>query len=138
MIPRFIRLRIIVPLIVIGLVGICLVSWFLGESHALGALTIRHATPDELATAMNADQFYSNYREASIVVAGPVASVATTGSSSTVTFTTHGAFGTQCQLRQGQPTVHAGDVITVVAEGYGAQRLSRAVLLTSCIVVVAP
>lgn len=138
MIPRLMRLRIIVPLVVIGLVGLCLVSWFLGESHALGALTVRHATPDELGTAMNADQFYSNYREDSLVVAGPVTSVATTGSRSTLTFTTHGAFGTQCQLPQGQPTIHAGDVITVVAEGYSAQRLSWAVLLTSCMVVVAP
>jgi hypothetical protein len=123
-------------LIVIGalcvLAAVAGIAFFSGNRYALANLTIQDATPDQLAAAMQNDQFYSDYNEDTLVVRGLVASLAGDGSGAVLQFQTQSAFTTRCQFDQYPATVHPGDTISVIAEGATAQRLTSAVLLRGC------
>lgn len=123
-------------LIVIGalcaLAGVGGIAFFLGDRYALANLTVRETTPDQLAAAMQIDQFYSDYNEDTLVVRGLVASLAADGGGAVLQFQTRGAFTTRCQFDQYPAAVHPGDTISVMTQGASAERLTSAVLLKGC------
>ena len=105
----------------------------LGWSEALETLSVQQITPNEAAVAMANDEFYSDYNEATLLIHGSVTSVMMSGSSATVGFATSGT-SVECQLNQLPITAKIGAMITVIAEGSQAQRLSSGgVLLNDCI-----
>lgn len=104
----------------------------LGYRSALGGLGVVDATPSQLADAMQADRFYSDYNQYAVVVSGIVASLAASPGGAALQFQTSGAFTTRCQLDHYPQAVHPGERVTVVAQGASAERLPSAVLLTGC------
>jgi hypothetical protein len=127
------RVRVLIAIgLVCVLAGIAGIALYLGDRYALSNLTVRQATPDELAAAMQNDEFYTDYNENTLVVRGLVASLTGDGSGAVLQFQTDGAFQTRCQFDQYPSTVHPGDTITVVAEGATAERLTSAVFLKRC------
>jgi hypothetical protein len=127
------RLPILVTLLGV-LVGVAAISFFAGDSYAVGTLNVRQATPDQLAQAMNADEFYSDFREVTLLVRGPVASVYRGAGGLILEFQTLSGLKTLCQLKPHSAKIHTGNTVTAVTEGANAQRLSSGVLLSNCVV----
>lgn len=127
------RLPILVTILGV-LAGVAAISFFAGDSYAVGTLSARQVTPDQLAQAMKADEFYSDFREVTLLVRGPVASVYRGAGGLILEFQTLGGLKTQCQLEPHSATIHTGKTVTAVTEGANAQRLSSGVLLSNCVV----
>ncbi len=116
----------------IVLIGAVAASYLAGDGHALSLMAITRATPDQIATAMESDNFYGLYRERTLIVAGVVASVQTQGNDTIVEFQTKNSiYKARCSFDT-PPAVQAGDALTVAAEGYTAERQPDGVLLTGC------
>ena len=118
-----------------GVAAVGGLSFYLGDSHALNGLHVRRVTPVTVATAMRHDEFYSEYREDTLLVSGSVASVSNELSHRTMEFKTLGNFKTMCQLRSTGPALSVGERITVVTEAYTALRRPSAIMLSNCIVL---
>ena len=116
------------------LVGVCAVSLFLGDKYAVGRLSVKPVSPDQIATAMEQDEFFSSYREVTLVVRGTVSSVSNNGGALVVGLKTDGSFGVSCDLGNDSQRPVTGDTITVIAEGAKAEREASAVLLHDCVV----
>lgn len=136
---RFTKARVFVGLVVLAfLAGVGTVSFYIGDSYALDGLNMRQVTPQQLADAMHSDDFYSNYRENTLLVRGSIASLAGEGSHLTLEFTTSGTFKALCQLQRNLSKIQVGERITVVSEAYTAEREPSAILLTGCTVLGGP
>jgi hypothetical protein len=81
---------------------------------------------------MYRDEFYTDYRENTLVVKGVITSVYKTAQSQTVTFKTSGSFGASCDMAQAGKLYDIGQTITVITEGGAAIRQPQGVLLTTC------
>jgi hypothetical protein len=127
------RLLILLTLLSL-LVGAAAISFFLGDAYAVGTLSVRQVTPDQLAEAMKADEFYSDFREDTLLVRGRVASVYRGSGGVILEFQTQEGVKTLCQLSRYPSAVHGGTTVTAVTEGANAQRLSSGVLLRNCVV----
>lgn len=108
------------------------VSFFWGDENAHQRMVITRATPDQLATAMQNDVFFSDYGASTLLIDATVASVITRAGVTTVTVVTTSRSTLACDLGQLSTTAHAGDAVILVAEGAGAQRQSAGVLLQGC------
>lgn len=106
--------------------------FFWGDKHALETTVITRATPGQLANAMQQDAFYSNYRGSTLLIDATTASVTDRAGATIVELVTTSSFTVLCNLGQARATTHAGDAVTVVAEGAAAQRQSAGVLLQRC------
>jgi hypothetical protein len=127
--------RLLILVMVSGvLVGVAAMSFFFGDVYALGSLSVRQVTPDQLAQAMKADEFYSHFREDTLLVRGPVASVYANAGGITLKFETHGGMTTLCGLDQYPTGTLRGKTVTVVTEGAKAQRVSSGVFLSNCVI----
>ena len=127
------RRGVIVAAALVGLVMAASAAFLAGYAVAVGGLRVEHATPDRLAQAMSADEFYSDFRHDTVIVRGTVASVSATGSTTTIVFQTAGAWRTECQTTDAGPRrLGPGDTLTVVAVAIAAERLPSGVLLTGC------
>jgi hypothetical protein len=136
-VPKWITARrlVAVGVAAVLLAGVAGLSFFAGDGFALGGLSVRRATPGQLASAMQGDHFYSDYRENTLVVVGSVASVSGSGDTFTLEFATSGAFKALCEFQAGRPPVSVGDTITVVSAAYSAERRPSAVELTGCVLL---
>jgi hypothetical protein len=106
--------------------------FFLGAKHATETMAIRRVTPDQVARAMQDDSFYSDFKEATLVMRGTVASVHQRAGDVVVEFSTRSAYKSLCDLGSPLSTPHVGDTITVLAEGATVERRPSAVMLTGC------
>ncbi len=104
----------------------------MGNRYALDNLTVVDATPDQLAAAMQNDQFYSTYNEHTVLVQGVVASLTADGSGAALQFQTQGAFTTRCHVDTYPATVHPGDTISALRQGPRPSGSTSAVLLMGC------
>ena len=107
-------------------------SFFWGDKHALETQVITRATPDQLANAMQQDAFYSDYRGSTLLIDATIASVTDRAGATIVKLVTTSSLTVLCNLDQAPAITHAGDAVTVVAEGAEAQRQSAGVLLQGC------
>jgi hypothetical protein len=127
--------RLLILVAVLGaLVGVAGMSFFFGDAYAVGSLSVRQVTPDQLAQAMKADEFYSDFREDTLLVRGQVASVYGNAGGITLEFQTHGAMKTLCGLEQYPTATLKGKTVMVVTEGANAQRVSSGVFLSDCVI----
>jgi hypothetical protein len=127
--------RLLILVTVLGaLVGVAAMSFFLGDAYAVGSLSVRQVTPDQLAQAMKADEFYSDFREDTLLVRGQVASVYGSAGGITLEFQTQGGMRTLCGLEQYPTATLKGKTVTVVTEGANAQRVSSGVFLSNCVI----
>ena len=132
-VPRMGRWRVLrnaALVVVVGLLGVG--SFFWGDKHALETEVITRATPDQLANAMQQDAFYSDYRGSTLLIDATIASVTDRAGATMIKLVTTSSFTVLCSLDQAQAKAHAGDAVTVVAEGAAAQRQSAGVLLQGC------
>jgi hypothetical protein len=133
MVPRMSRSRVLrnaALVVVVVLLGGG--SFFWGDKHALETQVITRATPDQLANAMQQDAFYSDYRGSTLLIDATVTSVTDRAGATIVKLVTSSSFTVLCNLGQAPAITHAGDAVTVVAEGAAAQRQSAGVLLQGC------
>ena len=116
----------------IVLIGICAGFYLLGNMQAVQGMTIKRVTPGQIADAMQADDFYSNYRQSTLIVKGQVAAVAADGNAHRLTFKSDTAYKAFCDLSSTASVPKIGAVITVVANGGPAVRQPNGVLLVGC------
>ena len=117
--------------VIVALLGGVGIAFLLGERHALESLTVIEATPDELAAAMQNDEFYSDDNERTLVIRGLVASAGPAGNGTALQFQTHGTFTARCEFDENM-TFQVSETVRVIAEGARAQRLPSGVQLTGC------
>jgi len=115
--------------------AVCVVAYVFGGQQTLSGLTIERVSPDQAATAMQSDSFYSVYNRATLVMKGTVVAVHANGSGETLQLATSGPFQALVQLAQPDPSVRLADTVTIVSEGAKAQRQSTAVLLANCVLI---
>ena len=108
-------------------------SFLWGDTHALDVMRIERASPAQLGNDMQKDDFYSQYREATILLTATVSSVEREGRSQIATFASRSAYVVQCSMQKPLPTLRAGQRITVIAEGEEAVRGPHGVLLEGCL-----
>jgi hypothetical protein len=111
-----------------------LIAFFLGDSYAVQSFNVERATPTQLGNAMQADTFYSSYRNATVLFSGSVVSVSHKSGSQTLNLMTGSAYAVQCRMQQPDRFLHAGVRAVLISEGGSAQRESHGVLLTGCVV----
>jgi hypothetical protein len=128
------RRPLILATVLGALVGVAAMSFFFGDAYVVGTLRVRQVTPDQVAQAMKADEFYSEFREDTLLVRGQVASVYGNASGITLEFQTDGSMKTLCGLEQYPTATLQGRTVTVVTEGAAAQRVSSGVFLGHCVI----
>ena len=106
--------------------------FFAGERHGLQQMTVKRVSPEQLATAMQQDRFYSTYRENTLLVTGTITSVEKQGNNLVATFKTSASFKAQCDLGGNDQNLPTDREVTLITEGATARRLPNAVLLTDC------
>ena len=126
--------RLLILVTVLAVLGVAATSFFLGDAYAVGSVSVRQVTPDELAQAMKADEFYSDFREDTLLVRGQVASVYGNAGGITLVFLTSGGMKTLCGLAQHPSATPKGKTVTVVTEGANAQRILSGVFLSNCVI----
>ena len=119
-------------LVVVGAVGVG--GFVLGDIEAVKGMTIKHATPHQLAEAMKGDHFYSDYRKSAVLLTGKVTSVGRRDGVLVAGFETESSFGVSCDLGMATVAPHLAETLTVLAVGHAAERLSAGVLLHDCVV----
>ena len=127
---RWLIIAVVVLIVVAAGVG----GFVLGGIQSVRGMTVRRATPHQLAEAMKGDHFYSDYRTAALVVSGTVTSVGRRGDHLIVGFQTDSAYGCSCELGAATVPPSIGATFTVVTVGEAAERLPAAVLLHDCFV----
>ncbi len=105
-----------------------------GDKRALDTLSIVQVTPNQMAEAMSADNFYGLWRERTLVAHGTVAGITQQGSETLIELTTDSVSKVYCDMSS-TTTLAAGDSVRVVAEGERANRMPSGVLLTGCVVL---
>ena len=126
--------RLLIPVTVLTVLGVAATSFFLGDAYAVGSLSVRQVTPDQLDQAMKADEFYSDFREDTLLVRGEVASVYRNAGGVTLVFLTSGGMKTLCGLAQHPSVTPKGKTVTVVTEGANVQRILAGVFLSNCVI----
>lgn len=122
-----------ITILVVVLLVLFAAGFFLfGERHALRSLTIKRVGPEQLATAMQQDHFYSTYSQSTLLVTGTIESVSKQGNHLVATFKTSASFKAQCDLGGNDQNLPTNREITLITEGGTALRLSNAILLTNC------
>ncbi|MDX6416422.1 MAG: hypothetical protein QOG28_1042 [Trebonia sp.] len=81
---------------------------------------------------MHDDTFYSDFKDATLVMRGTVAPLDRRAGDVVVEFSTRSPYRSLCDLGSQLSTPHVGDTITVLAEGATAERRPSAVVLTGC------
>lgn len=129
-IAKIIKIAIVIALIFVVAIG----CFFLGWRETLNNLTIKSATPTQLANAMKNDDFYSSYDENTLLVHGVVSSVNKQGSSHIIGLSANSSYKALCDLGNTATVPKEGSTITILAEGATAERQTNGVLLKDCII----
>ena len=95
--------------------------------------TLIEMTPDQIAQAMQNDQFFADYNGMTLSIRGSVAGVSQKTSDWLIELKTSSATKVLCDVGKQAPAVHAGDAITVQAFTKDAQRGDSSVILGSCL-----
>jgi hypothetical protein len=127
--PKLIKSAIVILLLIVVATG----GYFGGWRSALSNLTIKMATPTQIAQAMKNDNFYSTYNENTLEVRGLVSSVDKQGRDVVIGFSTNSSFKTLCNLGNVATNLQKGNMVTVLAEAATAERQTQAVMLINCV-----
>lgn len=127
------RLVVIAAAILVMLVGVGALGYVVGTLLGGRTMQVQRVTPDQLATAMKTDEFFSDFRGDALLLRGVVAMASQAGGVMTITFQTSSTWRTECQLDVSAAPFPVGATVTVVTVASTAQRLSDGVLLTGCV-----
>lgn len=122
----------IVLVLVLGLGAAGL--FLLGFRSGVSGLRIVSTSPSTLAQAMAADDFYSSYNQATLLIHSRVAGVVRHNGITTVSLSAPAGSAVNCQLAADAP-VTVGQALTVLTEGAAATRQPNGVLLMDCVVI---
>ncbi len=129
---------LIVAVLLLAIVAVAVAAgvggFLLGDVRAVKGIHVADATPHELAEAMKADSFYSDYRTSALLVKGTVTSVERRGGRLFVGFRTDSSYALSCDLGATPAAPQVGQTFTVLAVGQAAERLPAGVLLHDCVV----
>jgi hypothetical protein len=126
--PKLIKSAIVILLLII-VAGGC---YYWGWRSALNGLTIKTATPTQIAQAMKNDNFYSTYNENTLRVHGVVSSISQKGRDVVVGLSANSSFQALCNLGAVTTNLQKGNTVTVLAEAATAERQTQAVMLINC------
>jgi hypothetical protein len=126
------KIVIICTSIVVLIVGM-LAAAYCGDMYGLRNLDFREVTTTQLAMAMRQDEFWSTYRENTLLFNGTVASVNVQGGHTVVSLKTTDTYGVRCEMAKENPNLKVGNTIKFEAETYQAERQPSGVLLHKCI-----
>jgi len=123
----------IIFIVLIMLVG--RFAYSIGQHNA--NLTVKEATPKQLAEAMQSDNFYGEYTKTMLLVNGTVKTVTQQNADTILQFEVTNsptALGkVACDLRSNQEAIKVGDTIRVLTVAYDAERKNTAdVFMPSC------
>ena len=129
---------IIVTSIILALIFIAAagsIGFFFGKLNS--TLTIETASPKQLAEAMQADRFYSDYNGTMLLVNGTVSNVSTNNGDFIVSFVTTNSKSVlpkvSCNFGTDRPAINLNDDISILAVAHNASRENVAnVLLNNC------
>lgn len=128
--------RTVVVSSAVGLMIACIaVSFLLGDKAAVDRFSIKRVTASQAATAMQRDNFYSEYRESAVLLSGRVASTGGASSEPVIRLETGVRFTTSCQIKSPPVKLEIGEQVTFLAVANRAVRLPSGVLFPSCILV---
>jgi hypothetical protein len=119
-------------LLIIAAAGVA--GFLLGDVHAVKEISVKRATPHELAEAMKQDHFFSDYRQSALLVTGTIASVVGGKDHLIVAFKTGSTYGASCDLGALPAARRVGETFTVLAVGQAAERLPAGVRLHGCVI----
>jgi len=119
--------------LILLIVVIGLVAFLAGHQVALRNLTFKNVSANQAAQAMKNDEFFTDYKENTLIVRGTVSSLNKQGRSTIVGLKTGSSYELLCNLNNGSSNFKAGDNITIEAIGGNAVRQSSAVLLQNCV-----
>ena len=131
--PR--RRRMFTAVLFVGVVAATAgIAFFAGDSHAVQSLKVVAANPTDLGNAMQQDNFYSSFRESTLIVAATATTVDRVHGTQVVTLASGSSYTVRCRMATSSPTVRTGEGITVVTEGATASREAHGVQLNGCVV----
>ena len=107
--------------------------FIVGHQIALRNLSFKTITPTQAAQAMKNDEFFSDYKENTLIIHGTVSSVTRRGNDTTIGFKTDSTYQTLCKLSNNPSEFKLGDSVVVEAIGGNAVREPAGVLLANCI-----
>jgi hypothetical protein len=119
----------LVGVLAVVLVGVT--AFLVGEARAPEHMVVRELGAQRLSAMMRGDAFFTEYRDAAVIVAGEVAAA----SGGRFRFTTYGGGGqVWCDLAEGVPTPAVGELLTVVTIAAQGERLGEEhdLLLAGC------
>jgi hypothetical protein len=122
---------IVVSLLIIVAGGSSFLTWRM----TLNKLTIESVSPTQIANAMKADNFYSNYNENTLLVKGVISSTSHQGGDWVIGLSTSSSFKSLCDLGTTSTKLQKGDNVSVLAEAATAERQTNAIMLKSCIIL---
>jgi hypothetical protein len=120
-------------IIVVAFFVIIFGTYLLGWRHSLNNLSIKTATPTQLASAMKSDNFYASYNENTLLVKGIVSSVSKQGSDNVIGLKADSTYQALCDIGKNTPPAK-GSNVSLVAIGATAERQTTAVLLKNCVI----
>lgn len=126
------RTSIYIALGIILLVIATAIGFFWGDKHALDNLVVVQVTPDQMVQAMGTDDFYGNWRESTLLIAGTVASVTQQNNDTLIQLTTDSVSKAYCDIGSATTSLVVGDPIRAIAEGEIANRIPEGVMLVGC------
>jgi predicted small lipoprotein YifL len=96
--------------------------------------TVARVTADQVAQAMDSDQFYATYGQTALLIEGSVASVDPQPDHFIVTLATGVHTKVQCDLGNRAPPIKAGDTITVRSADpeHDVSRQDAAMMIRNC------
>lgn len=104
---------------------------FAGDRYARQHLAFARSTPDQLVSAMQHDEFYADYGDATVLFSGVVAGQRPQPGGVDIVLRTDGIYSLTCFLT-GDPVIPVGAVIHLAALGGQAQRVANGVRLAGC------
>lgn len=128
------RVLVVVICAVLVIAGVAAVSFFVGHQVALRNLSFKTVSPTQAAEAMQKDEFYSDYKENTLIIRGAISSIQQQNGGTTLGLKTSTSFKLFCSLKPKIQSVKIGDEVTIEAIGGNAERQPAAVLLKNCII----
>ena len=107
-------------------------------SSAPQSTPLRHVTANQVAQAMQADNFFAAYGKLTLFVAGTVSSVNRQNNDQIVALQTDVPTIVRCEVSDLSAPIHVGQSITIQAQTADAQREPSAVMLRNCKIVDTP
>jgi hypothetical protein len=127
----------VVVAVLLGGLLVGVTGYLVGEARAPEAMVVRELSAERLSAMLRTDAFFTEYRDAAVVVTGSVEH----SEPGRLRFATRGWGEVWCAMAEGSATPAAGERITIVTIGARGERLGEEdedLLLQDCTQVLSP